>query len=64
MLARLVAGFDASVAIDGVNGASVLELMKLGATGGQELTVTGEGPQAADAVRAVVEAVEGGFGEV
>lgn len=64
VLARLVAGFDASVAIDGVNGASVLELMKLGATGGQELTVTGEGPQAADAVAAVVEAVEGGFGEV
>jgi PTS hybrid protein len=64
VLARLVAGYDASVAIDGVNGASVLELMKLGATGGQELTVTGEGPQAADAVAAVVEAVEGGFGEV
>jgi len=64
VLARLVAGFDASVAIDGVNGASVLELMKLGATGGQELTVTGEGPQATEAVRAVVEAVEAGFGEV
>lgn len=64
VLARLVAGFDASVAIDGVNGASVLELMKLGATGGQELTVTGEGTQAADAVAAVVAAVEGGFGEV
>jgi len=64
VLARLVAGFDASVAIDGVNGASVLELMKLGAAGGQELTVTGEGPEAADAVRAVVDAVEGGFGEV
>jgi len=64
VLARLVAGYDASVAIDGVNGASVLELMKLGATGGQDLTVTGEGPQAAEAVRAVAEAVEGGFGEV
>ena len=64
VLARLVAGYDASVAIDGVNGASVLELMKLGATGGKELTVTGEGPQAAEAVRAVAEAVEGGFGEV
>lgn len=64
VLARLVAGFDASIAIDGVNGASVLELMKLGATGGQDLTVTGEGPQASDAVRAIVRAVEGGFGEV
>jgi PTS hybrid protein len=63
VLARLAAGFDASVSIDGVNGASVLELMKLGATGGQELVVAGQGPQAREAVQAVVEAVEGGFGE-
>ncbi len=63
VLARLVAGFDATVTIDGVNGASVLELMKLGATGGQELVVTASGPQAQEAVAAVVEAVEGGFGE-
>ncbi|MFC8921445.1 dihydroxyacetone kinase phosphoryl donor subunit DhaM [Cellulosimicrobium sp. NPDC057127] len=64
VLARMIAGFDASVRIDGVNGASVLELMKLGATQGQELTVTAEGPQAREALDAVVAAVEGGFGEV
>lgn len=64
VLARMIAGFDATVTIDGVNGASVLELMKLGATQGQELTVTADGPQAREVLDAVVAAVEGGFGEV
>ncbi|WP_265523054.1 dihydroxyacetone kinase phosphoryl donor subunit DhaM [Oerskovia flava] len=64
LLARMIAGFDASVTIDGVNGASVLELMKLGATGGQELTVAAQGPQGSEALAAVVEAIDGGFGEV
>jgi PTS hybrid protein len=64
VLARLIAGYDASVTIDGVNGASVLELMKLGATGGQQLSVTADGTQAREALDAVVGAVEGGFGEV
>ena len=63
VLARLVAGYDATVTIDGVNGASVLELMKLGAAGGHELAVAASGPQAREALAAVVEAVEGGFGE-
>lgn len=64
MLARMVAGFDAAVTVDGVNAASVLELMKLGATGGQELTVRASGTEGRAALDAVVEAVEGGFGEV
>ncbi|WP_338403876.1 dihydroxyacetone kinase phosphoryl donor subunit DhaM [Cellulosimicrobium arenosum] len=64
VLARLVAGYDASVTIGGVNGASVLELMKLGATQGQELVVAGEGRQADAAVDAVVAAITEGFGEV
>ncbi len=64
MLARMVAGFDAAVTVDGVNAASVLELMKLGATGGQELTVRASGAEGRAALDAVVEAIEGGFGEV
>ena len=64
VLARLVAGFDATVRVDGVDGASVLELMKLGATGGRELTVQAAGPEAQRAVDAVAQAVEGAFGEV
>ncbi|MBD5788291.1 PTS-dependent dihydroxyacetone kinase phosphotransferase subunit DhaM [Cellulosimicrobium terreum] len=64
VLARLVAGYDAGVTIGGVNGASVLELMKLGATRGDELVVQGVGEQAGAAVEAVVAAIDGGFGEV
>lgn len=63
-LARLMAGFDAVVVVDGVNATSVLELMTLGATGGRELEVRVSGPQRAEALAALVEAVEGGFGEV
>jgi PTS hybrid protein len=64
ILARLMAGFDAAVEVDGVNAASVLELMKLGAAGGRELDVRVRGPQRAEALAALIEAVEGGFGEV
>ncbi|WP_028047063.1 dihydroxyacetone kinase phosphoryl donor subunit DhaM [Cellulomonas sp. URHE0023] len=64
VLARMLAGYDAKVLVDGANGASVLALMKLGATEGHELRVEAEGPQAASAVEAFVEAVAGGFGEV
>lgn len=62
-LARLAAGFDADVTVAGVEAASVLELMALGATGGQELAVTAAGPQAAEALAAVTAAIDGGFGE-
>lgn len=63
VLARLVGGFEAAVTVDGVDAASVLELMKLGVTGGQTVTVTASGPQARAAMDALVAAVEGGFGE-
>ena len=64
VLSRLVAGFDARVTIGGVNAASVLELMKLGAVAGQVLEVDAHGPAASEAIAAVVEAIAGGFGEV
>lgn len=64
VLARLVAGFDAAVTVQGVNATSVLELMRLGAVGGQTLEVRASGVQATTALEAVVAAVEGGFGEV
>jgi PTS hybrid protein len=62
-LARTASGFDADVTVGGVEAASVLELMGLGATGGQELEVTASGAQAAEALAAVAEAIAGGFGE-
>jgi phosphoenolpyruvate---glycerone phosphotransferase subunit DhaM len=64
VVARMLAGYDAKVRVNGVNAASVLELMKLGATQGHELSIEAEGPQAAEARDALVSAVESGFGEV
>lgn len=64
VVARAVAERGVPVTIDGADGASVLELMALGATGGHELTVAGFGPGARAAVDAVVALVTEGFGEV
>lgn len=64
IVSRLLAGYDAKVRVNGANAASVLELMKLGATKGAELVVEAEGAQATQARDAFVAAVEGGFGEV
>jgi len=64
VVARTAASFDAQVTVNGVNAASVLELMRLGATGGQELAVEARGAQARQALDAVVAGGEGGFGEV
>lgn len=64
LIVRMLAHFDAKVQVNGVNAASVLDLMKLGAVKDDVLTVTARGPQAADAVARLVADVEGGFGEV
>lgn len=64
VLSRMMAGFDAQVQVDGVNGASVLELMQLGAAQGQVLTISATGPQARAAVDAFIGAVDEGFGEI
>lgn len=64
VVARMLAGYDAKVRVNGVNAASVLELMKLGATEGHSLTIEAEGPQAQAARDALVDAVESGFGEL
>lgn len=63
VLARAVADSGAAVRIAGVDGSSVLELMALGATGGQELLVEARGEGAQTALDTVVSLVEGGFGE-
>lgn len=63
VLARAVAGFDASVWLNGVPAGSVLELMSLGLPGGSEVRLEAAGPQAAVALDAVVALVEAGFGE-
>lgn len=64
VLARRLAAMDARVTINGVNGASVLELMKLGLVTGDAVEVVARGAAAGDAVALVVGEVEAGFGEV
>ena len=62
-LARTAASFDAAVTVNGVDAASVLALIALGASGGQQVAVTASGPQARAALAAVVAEIEEGFGE-
>ena len=64
VVARMLAGYDASVTVNGVNAASVLELMKLGATQGAQLQIEATGDQAQDAVTALTTAIDAGFGEL
>ncbi|ACQ80808.1 dihydroxyacetone kinase, phosphotransfer subunit [Beutenbergia cavernae DSM 12333] len=63
-LARLAGSFDATVRVNGVDAASLLALMGLGLTGGAEIVVEADGPQAEDAVEAVAGEIDTGFGEV
>ncbi|WP_318241513.1 dihydroxyacetone kinase phosphoryl donor subunit DhaM [Cellulomonas avistercoris] len=64
LIVRMLAPFDAKVQVDGVNAASVLDLMKLGAVRGDVLTITAQGPQAGEAVERLLVDVAAGFGEV
>ncbi|TGO05961.1 dihydroxyacetone kinase phosphoryl donor subunit DhaM [Serinibacter arcticus] len=63
-LVRLAGSFDAAVLLDGANAASLLAVMGLGLKQGDEVVVQASGPDRAAAVTAVVEAFEGGFGEL
>ena len=63
MLARLVAGFDAHVEVNGVDGTSVLALIGLGLSGGAQITVRASGPQAEHVLDAVAQIVDDRFGE-
>ncbi len=42
---------------------SIMELLLLGSAYGEEITISAEGPQAVEAVSALVELVKGRFGE-
>ena len=64
LIVRMLAHLDAKVQVNGMNAASVLDLMKLGAVKDDVLTISAQGPQAAEAVARLVADVEAGFGEV
>lgn len=58
-----LAGLDAEVTVNGMDGASMTGLMTLGAGKGSILHVEAWGPDAARAVKYVGGLVEAGFGE-
>ncbi|WP_418277332.1 dihydroxyacetone kinase phosphoryl donor subunit DhaM [Isoptericola jiangsuensis] len=64
VVARAVGELGVDVRIDGADAGSVLQLMSLGTSEGQEIVVAARGPGAQGAVALVVGLVEGGFGEV
>lgn len=58
LLARLASGFDAEVTVNGADAASVLEVMSLGVRQGEEVEVVASGPQAREALDALVHMIE------
>ena len=61
MLAQLATQFDARVYVNGTPADSMIEIMGLGARQGDKVTVTAEGAQAHEAMRAVADAITIGF---
>ena len=55
--------FEAAVTVNGVNAKSLLRIMSLGLGVGSELTLSASGPDAQDALDALVELIGSGFGE-
>lgn len=63
MLAEVIAGFDAHVEVNGVDGASALALTGLGLPGGGLMQLRASGPQAEHVLDAVGRVVGDRFGE-
>lgn len=59
----LAATFDAEVRVNEVDARSLLRIMSLGLVGGSPVSITATGPQAAEAVAALTQLVDSGFGE-
>lgn len=60
---QLLSGFSAKVTVSGAAGDSVLQLMSLGASQGATVVIESSGEQAREALEALAEMVESGFGE-
>ncbi|QPK81967.1 PTS-dependent dihydroxyacetone kinase phosphotransferase subunit DhaM [Schaalia sp. ZJ405] len=58
LLARQAAGFDAEITVNGADAASVLEVMALGVKQGETVHLVATGPDAAEAIVALVELLE------
>ncbi|HGY92909.1 MAG TPA: HPr family phosphocarrier protein [Planctomycetes bacterium] len=70
MIVKTAAGFDATLHIENpaedvcADASSIMEVMTLVATQGTELHITGEGPEAAEGVRALTALIRRGFDEM
>jgi PTS hybrid protein len=60
---KLAGSFDAKVTVNGVDAKSLLRIMSLGLTAGDEVSLSATGRQAVEAVRALGELIRSGFGE-
>lgn len=60
-LARLIGTYDLNISVNGVDGASLMELMGLGIKQGDVVTVEANGKGAKGAVNEIVAAIETGF---
>jgi PTS hybrid protein len=60
---KTAARFDAAVRVDGVDAKSLLGIMALALPKGATVTIEATGPDAQDAVDALVELIRSGFGE-
>lgn len=63
LFARLAGTFDATISIDGADAGSVLEIMSLGAHQGQRVHLRASGPEAREAISALVDMLEDVPGE-
>ncbi len=70
MIVKTAGQFDATLHIGNpaedvcANASSIMEVMTLVATQGTELHVTGEGPDAVEGVKALIELIRRGFDEM
>jgi PTS hybrid protein len=60
---KLAAGFDATVTVNDVDAKSLLRIMSLGLTKGDEVRLEASGPDAQRAVTALTDLIASGFGE-
>lgn len=63
ILARLASSYTSDVVVNGVDAKSILEIMKLGAVGGDQITVAAQGADADGVLEAISAVVADGFGE-
>ena len=60
---KLAAKFRAAVTVNGTDAKSLLRIMSLGLSAGTAVQLTAEGPDAGEAIPALIALIDSGFGE-